>query len=231
MPTPPPWWIGHPRGAARGVQQRVQQRPVGDRVRAVLHRLGLAVGRATEPRVEVVAADDDRRLRVAARTISLNARPSRWRCRAQPADARRQALELDALARHVEPAVQVRVVRDQFLHLVVGALDVPGCPTARPSGTGPTPRQNSGRMYAGTKPGKSNAFFTPAVECDLADVVAVVEHRDARAGTASIASTCFAIDARDASTARGSLSRRPPARASSPRADSRSPGRAPRSGR
>ena len=35
----------------------------------------------------------------------------------QPADARRQALERDALARHVEPAVQVRVVREELLHL------------------------------------------------------------------------------------------------------------------
>ena len=43
---------------------------------------------------------------------------------ADPADARRQALELDALPRHVEPAVQVRIVRDEFLHLGVGLVDV-----------------------------------------------------------------------------------------------------------
>jgi hypothetical protein len=39
---------------------------------------------------------------------------------ADPADPRRQALEGDALARHVEPAVQVRIVGDQLLHLGVG---------------------------------------------------------------------------------------------------------------
>ena len=43
-----------------------------------------------------------------------------------PADARRQALELDALPGHVEPVVQMRVVRHQLLHLGVGAVDVLG---------------------------------------------------------------------------------------------------------
>ena len=45
---------------------------------------------------------------------------------ADPADARGQALKLDALARHVEPAVQVRVVGEQLLHLGVGLVDVLG---------------------------------------------------------------------------------------------------------
>jgi hypothetical protein len=38
-----------PGGAAGGVEQRVEQRPVGDGVAAVLHAFGLAVGLATEP--------------------------------------------------------------------------------------------------------------------------------------------------------------------------------------
>ena len=41
--------------------QRVEQRPVGDRVGAVAHRLGLALGRGDRARVEVVAPDHDRR--------------------------------------------------------------------------------------------------------------------------------------------------------------------------
>src|SRR3546814_7805830 len=43
---------------------------------------------------------------------------------ADPADARRQALEADARARHVEPVVELRIVGDQFLHLGVGPVDV-----------------------------------------------------------------------------------------------------------
>ena len=37
-----------------------------------------------------------------------------------------------------------------------------GLPDSATQRNGPTPRQNSGRMYAGTKPGKSKAFFTPS---------------------------------------------------------------------
>src|SRR5581483_10955571 len=41
-----------------------------------------------------------------------------------PADARRQPLEGDARAGHVEPLVQVRVVGDELLHLGIGAGDI-----------------------------------------------------------------------------------------------------------
>ena len=56
----------HPRRAARHVEQRVEDRPVGDRVAAVLHRFGLAERRRHAAGVEVVAADDDRRRELAA---------------------------------------------------------------------------------------------------------------------------------------------------------------------
>ena len=67
----------HP-GRARGdVDERVQDRPVGDRVRAVAHRLGLAVRRGDRAGIEVVAADHDRRLdRARSRTSSLIASPA-----------------------------------------------------------------------------------------------------------------------------------------------------------
>ena len=51
-----------PRGPARRVEQRVQHRPVGDGVAAIAHPFCLAVGRGHRSGVEVVAADDDRRL-------------------------------------------------------------------------------------------------------------------------------------------------------------------------
>ena len=71
---------------------------------------------------------------------------------ADPADARRQALEGDPLARHVEPAVEVRIVGDQLLHPLVGAVDVLGiAATARPSGTG----RCRGRRAGGHRPGRS----------------------------------------------------------------------------
>src|SRR5688572_30955543 len=44
----------------------------------------------------------------------------------EPADARRQPLELNAFARQIQPAVQVLVVRDELLHFAVGLVDVIG---------------------------------------------------------------------------------------------------------
>ena len=69
----------HPRGAGRGVQQRIQDRPIRDRIAAVAHVLGLAVGRRDRSGVEMIAADDDRRLTTPRRTRSLIARPKRAR--------------------------------------------------------------------------------------------------------------------------------------------------------
>ena len=43
---------------------------------------------------------------------------------ADPADPRGQALEGDPLPRHVEPAMQMRIVGDQLLNALVGAVDL-----------------------------------------------------------------------------------------------------------
>ena len=45
---------------------------------------------------------------------------------ADPADAGRQALEPDVLARLVQPIVQERIIRKQFAYLGVGPVDVLG---------------------------------------------------------------------------------------------------------
>ncbi len=53
-----------------------------------------------------------------------------------------------------------------------------GSPDSATQRKGPLPSQNSGRMNAGTKPGKSNAFGDAGRLGLGADVVAVVErHR------------------------------------------------------
>src|SRR6202042_1853173 len=48
-----------------------------------------------------------------------------------PADPRRQSLKFDALARHVEPAVQMWIIGNELLHLLVGAVDILGVPRER----------------------------------------------------------------------------------------------------
>ena len=56
-----------------------------------------------------------------------------------------------------------------------------GSPDSAAPRNGPLPSQKSGRMKAGTKPGKSKAFSTPASRAMCADVVAVVEGHGAAA--------------------------------------------------
>src|SRR5947209_3848243 len=122
-----------PGGAARAVEQRVDERPVRDRIGAIAHRFGLAVRACDRAGVEMIAPDHDRRLHLAARNHLVERKPEPVAiAEAYPADARGQALELDARLRHVEPLMQMRVMRHQLLHARIGAEDVFG--VARQSG-------------------------------------------------------------------------------------------------
>ena len=98
---------------------------------------------------------------------------------ADPADARRQALERNAIARHVEPVVQMRVARRQLAHLGVGAVDVLGIAGQRDpaerADAAAEQRADIGRHEAGKGEGVLEAFLAR----HLADVVAVVERRHA----------------------------------------------------
>ena len=146
IPTPPPWWMRDPRGAAGDVDQRVEQRPVGHRVRAVAHGLGLALGRGDRAGVEVVAPDDDRRAQLAAGHHLVEAQPGAVALAvAEPADARGQPLELHALARQRDPARDVLLVAEELEDRVVGGVRCRrGRRRAPPSGTGPCPRRTAG---------------------------------------------------------------------------------------
>ena len=113
-------------------------------------------------------------------TISLKARPRRWRS-PRPTQQMRagRPWKRDPLARHVEPVVQVRVVRDQLLHLGVGAVDVLRVarqrrPAERPDAAAEE-RADIGRHEAREVEGVRDAL----VLRHLADVVAVVERRHA----------------------------------------------------
>mmetsp|Transcript_6403 Transcript_6403/g.26196 ORF Transcript_6403/g.26196 Transcript_6403/m.26196 type:complete len:559 (+) Transcript_6403:860-2536(+) len=166
-----------PGGAAGRVEQRVQQRPVGHGVAAVLHRLGLAVGAGDRAAVEVVAADDDGRLQLAALHHLVEGQAGAVALpQPQPADARRQALEGDALARHVQPAVHPRFMREQLLDLGIGLVDVLGVAGQGHPAEGAAAlaelRPYIGRHEAREVEGVVHAL----VQCHLADVVAVV-HR------------------------------------------------------
>ena len=154
----------HPRRAGGGVQQGVQQRPVGDGVAAVAHALGLAVGRGHRAGVEVIAADDDRRRHAPLAHQLVEPQPeARPLAVAEPEDPRRQSLERDPLLRQADPAAQRRVAGE---HLERRLRRWPrrsaGSPESTAQRNGPLPSQKSGRTYSGTKPGISNASATPA---------------------------------------------------------------------
>src|SRR6185312_9796154 len=115
----------HPRGPAGRVEQRVEKRPVGDRVRSVPHTLCLAIGRSNRPRIEVIATDDDRCLDLALADHLVEGEPEQMPFLVpEPADAGRQALEADALRGVIEPAQQPFLVRKQLARLRVRARDV-----------------------------------------------------------------------------------------------------------
>ena len=110
MPDPAAVMDADPRRAGGGVHQRVEQRPVGDRIGAVAHRLRLAV-RATRrtpqsrwSRPMTIGAPH-----LAPRDEVVEGSPGpRPLAVAQPADAGRQPLERDLGLGHADPASERR---------------------------------------------------------------------------------------------------------------------------
>ena len=172
----------HPGGAARAIQQRVEQRPVGDRVRAVFHRFGFAVGRGDGAGIQMIAADDDRRFQFAARHHLVEREADAIAvAQSDPADARRQALEADALARHVEPV-------DADACRPAAALSpsrrscrcLPDRPRARPAER-PDAAAEQRADIGGHKARKIERVGHAFVLRHLADVVAVIDGGNAHA--------------------------------------------------
>ena len=153
MPTPPPWWMETQVAPEARVEQGVEQRPVGDRVGAVGHGLGLAVRGGDGAGVEVVAADHDGRLDLAFldELVEQQAGLGAFAV-AEPADAGRQAFELDPFGGGVEPAVQVLVLREELLDGLVRDRDVLRVAGERhPAERARGPRRTAG----GCRPGRS----------------------------------------------------------------------------
>ena len=168
-------------GAARGaVEQRVEQRPIGDGVRAILHRLCFTIRRGDRARVEMIAADDDRRLQFAALNHLVERKPQAMAiAKSHPTDARRQPLEMDLCPRQIEPIVQVRIVGNKLLDLRVGGKNVLGVAGQ----SGPTERADAAAEQrtdiGGHEAGEVERVAHPFFERHLADVVAVVDGGDA----------------------------------------------------
>jgi hypothetical protein len=122
----------HPARARGRVHERVQDREVGDGVGAVLHGLGLPVRRGDAAAVEVVPADDDGSLHLALAHERVEREPDALAVSVpEPADARREPLELHPLLGHREPRLEVGVVLHELADARVGHADVLGVPGER----------------------------------------------------------------------------------------------------
>ena len=130
-----------PGRACRRVEKRVEDRPVGDRVRAVPHRLRLAVRRCDRPGVQVVPTDHDRRRDSPDADERVDREPAlRAVAVAEPADPRRQPLERDPLrtparataggARRRERASAARLSIDRDVRRITGEHRPPERPDA-----------------------------------------------------------------------------------------------------
>src|SRR3989442_3942440 len=167
---------GYPRRARRRVEERVQDRPVGDRVRAVAHALRLAERRRDGAGLEVVATDHDGRRELAPlHQIVQRAAEARPLSLAQPTDARRQALERYASLRQRDPPAQVVVLREQLQRQPVGALQVPRLARQRDPAERPPPLAEQRPDVLGYESRDLERLLEPGVGGLSADVVAVVE--------------------------------------------------------
>ena len=126
----------------------------------------------------MIAPDHDRRLQFAAlhHLVECQARKVTL-TQTEPANPRRQTLESNAVARHVEPVVDMLILREQLLDLGVGLVNILRIAGQRnPAKRSPAfakHRPNIGRHEAG----EVERIFHAGIERDLADIVAIVDGR------------------------------------------------------
>ncbi len=144
------------------IEKRVQERPVGHGIRTILHGLCFAVGRGDRAAIEMVATDDDRGFHRRCETISLKARPRRWRSprpTQQMRAGRAPSWAIRSFA--ISSQLQVLVVGQQLLHLGVCLGDI-----FRIAGQRHAQRQpgrcrgrTAGGYRAGTEAGEGKGVF------------------------------------------------------------------------
>src|ERR1700683_3734731 len=126
----------------------------------------------------MVAANDDRRLQLAACDHGVESKPKPMPiAQPHPADARRQPLKLDALARHVEPAMQMRIRRDELLHFLIRSVNILRVTRQRDPAKGANTATEERPDVGRDKAGEGKCIFDALIERYLPDVIAVVKRR------------------------------------------------------
>src|SRR5258708_13363987 len=98
---------------------------------------------------------------------------------AEPADARRQSLELDLLRRQVEPSLEILVLREQSAHLGIGARDVLGITGQRHPAERAFADAEERTHISGHEARIGEAVLQTAVLRFLPDVFPLLDARDA----------------------------------------------------
>ena len=176
IPTPPPWWKLTQVAPGRRVQQRVEDRPVGDRVRPVAHALCLPERRGHRARVQVVAPDDDRGSQLTRRHHLVDAQPClRALAVAEPADPGRQALERHLLLGQAQPSGQAGIFGEELHQGGIGLQDVIRIARQGGPAEGALALAEEGADEGRHEAGEVEGIGHPGFMRLLADVVAVVE--------------------------------------------------------
>src|SRR5918998_1424219 len=175
-PAPPAVVDRYPARPARGVEEGVEDRPVGYGVGSVPHSLGLAVGGGDAPGIQVVAPYDYRGGDGPVCDELVEAQPCPLaRASPEPADARREPLEADLLSRLLDPAPEARVVGEELEDGVVGRGDVVGVPRERRPPERPLALAEERPYVRGDEAGVGEGPVEAAEPRLCAQVVAVVE--------------------------------------------------------
>ena len=114
-------------------------------------------------------------------TISLNASPGGGARRARPSRCAPAGPGTDASRAPCRASCAGAVVGNKLLDLRVGAVDVLGVPGQRDPAEGADAAAEQRPDVGGHEAGEVERVLDPVVAGDLADVVAVVEYRDAHA--------------------------------------------------
>src|SRR5579875_3797586 len=167
---------GNPARAAGGIEQGIQEGPIGDGIGPVAHGFRLAIGRRNGTAIEMVAADYDGSLQFAAGDQTVE-RETEFIALAvaEPADARGQALIADTFPRKPDPACQNFVFGKHFQDELIGAMNVGRLSGKRGPTKWPAAFAEEGPDVCGHEAGKIVSVFYALLESERADVVTVVE--------------------------------------------------------
>src|SRR5215471_13630219 len=124
----------------------------------------------------MVAANHDRRLDLSFLYQLVHGQSElRAFAVAEPADARWQALVLDALARQVNPSGQDAILWKELQNQVVGRGDIGGIAGERHPAKRPSAFAKQRPNVSGNKTGKVVGIFDAALKGEGANIVAIVE--------------------------------------------------------